>query len=87
MDRDMTDTGQPSAEQWACRSCSWVSDPAAGFYDGEAGVEYEPYTPREALPDAIAVRLWIVEGELPHARAGRGGAGMPRLRRRAPGIA
>ncbi len=49
----MTETGQRSAEQWACRSCAWVYDPAVGFYDGEAGIEYEPYTPWEALPDAI----------------------------------
>jgi anaerobic nitric oxide reductase flavorubredoxin len=36
-----------------CQSCSWVYDPADGFYDGEAGVEYERYTPWEALPETI----------------------------------
>ena len=42
-----------SDERWVCRSCSWVYDPAEGFYDGEAGVQYDPGTPWEQLADSI----------------------------------
>ena len=47
----MADPAQ--GEQWVCGSCAWAYDPADGFYDGQAGVEYEPYTPWEALPETI----------------------------------
>ena len=49
----MAEARQPSDEQWVCGTCGWTYDPAAGFYDGQSGVEYEPYTPWESLPDAI----------------------------------
>jgi len=49
----MADSAQPSDEQWVCQSCAWTYDPAEGFYDSESGVQYEPYTPWETLPETI----------------------------------
>ena len=49
----MSDPAQPSDEQWTCQTCSWTYDPAEGFYDRESGVQYEPYTPWETLPEEI----------------------------------
>ncbi len=49
----MTESAHPTDWQWVCQSCSWTYDPAEGFYDGEAGVAYDPFTPWEALPETI----------------------------------
>lgn len=42
-----------SDERWVCATCSFVYDPAEGFYDRETGVQYDPYTAWEALADEV----------------------------------
>lgn len=42
-----------SDERWVCQTCAYVYDPVDGFYDREAGVQYEPYTPWESLPEEV----------------------------------
>jgi len=46
-------SAERSDEQWVCQTCSYVYDPAEGFYDRESGVQYEPHTPWESLPEEI----------------------------------